>query len=49
MKYLLIGQGGQLGWELRRACLTLGEIIAVDYPEVDLADFSGVRDLIRTV
>lgn len=49
MKYLLIGQGGQLGWELRRACLTLGDIIAVDYPEVDLADFAEVRALIRTV
>lgn len=49
MKYLLIGKNGQLGWELRRTCMTLGEIIAVDYPEVDLADIESLRELIRTV
>ena len=36
MKFLLIGKYGQLGWELMRTCMTLGEIVAVDYPEVDL-------------
>ncbi len=49
MKLLLIGKTGQLGWELRRSCMTFGEIVAVDYPEVDLADIKGLRELIRTV
>lgn len=49
MKFLLIGKTGQLGWELRRTCMTLGEIIAVDYPEVDLANIKALRELIHTV
>lgn len=49
MKLLLIGKTGQLGWELRRSCMTLGEIVAVDYPQVDLADHKGLRELIQTV
>ncbi len=49
MKFLLIGKNGQLGWELRRSCMTLGEIIAVDYPEVDLANIKGLREVIHTV
>ena len=49
MKLLLIGKGGQLGWELQRTCMHLGEIIAVDYPEVNIADIAGLRELIQTV
>lgn len=49
MRILLIGQTGQLGWELRRTCLTLGEVIATDYPEIDLADINGLRALIRQI
>lgn len=49
MKILLIGRNGQLGWELQRACMTLGEIIALDYPEVDLARSDDLRALVRSV
>lgn len=49
MKFLLIGRTGQLGWELRRSCMTLGEVVALDYPEIDLADINALRELIRTV
>ena len=49
MRFLLIGRNGQLGWELHRACMTLGEIIAVDYPEVDLGQVGALRELIATV
>jgi dTDP-4-dehydrorhamnose reductase len=49
MKFLLIGRNGQLGWELERACLTLGEVVALDYPEVDLARVNELRELVRTV
>lgn len=49
MKFLLIGNNGQLGWELQRTCLTLGEVVAVDYPEIDLSRVDGIRELVRSV
>lgn len=49
MKFLLIGRNGQLGWELQRTCMTLGEVIATDYPDVDISQTAALRDLIRTV
>ncbi len=36
-RILLIGKVGQLGWELQRTLLPLGEVIALDYPELDLS------------
>ena len=38
-----------MGWELQRTCLTLGEVVVVDYPEFDLALTGEIRKLIRTV
>lgn len=49
MKILLIGNTGQLGWELERALIPIGEVIAVDYPVIDLADPDSCRDQIRSV
>jgi len=49
MRILLIGKNGQLGWELQRTCMTLGEVIAVDYPQVDISQINALRDLIQTV
>lgn len=49
MKILLIGKTGQLGWELQRACLTIGEVIAVDFPEIDLSKIDPARVLIQTI
>jgi dTDP-4-dehydrorhamnose reductase len=49
MKILLIGKNGQLGWELQRTCTTLGEVIALDYPVVDLSHLSELRDLIKSI
>jgi dTDP-4-dehydrorhamnose reductase len=37
MRILLIGKNGQLGWELQRTLFTLGEVVCLDYPEIDLA------------
>jgi dTDP-4-dehydrorhamnose reductase len=48
-KILLIGKNGQVGWELQRTCCTLGEVVALDYPEIDLANVSGIRSLIADV
>jgi dTDP-4-dehydrorhamnose reductase len=44
-KILLIGKNGQVGWELRRALAPLGNVLAVDYPEIDLAEATAVRRL----
>ena len=49
MRILLIGKAGQLGWELNRTLLTLGEIIALDYPEIDLANTGSISALIGEV
>jgi dTDP-4-dehydrorhamnose reductase len=49
LKILLIGKNGQLGWELCRTCATLGEVIAVDFPEIDLAQPETLRMLMREV
>jgi dTDP-4-dehydrorhamnose reductase len=42
MRILLLGKNGQLGWELHRGLSTLGDLIAVDYPEIDLTDPGSV-------
>lgn len=47
-KILQIGTKGQLGWELLRTCAPLGEMVALDYPAVDLSDVAGLRELIRS-
>lgn len=48
-KILQIGTRGQLGWELLRTCAPLGEVVALDYPDVDLSDSAGLRELVRSV
>ena len=48
MKILLIGCNGQLGWELQRACMTLGQVMALDYPQIDIRQSSALRELIRS-
>jgi len=48
-KILLIGKNGQLGWELQRTLATLGEIVALDYPEIDLAKPESLCEVIRNV
>ena len=48
-KILQIGTKGQLGWELLRTCAPLGEVVALDYPDVDLSDSTGLRELVRSV
>lgn len=47
-KILQIGKIGQLGWELLHTCAPLGEVVALDYPEVDLSDSTGLRELVRS-
>jgi len=48
-KILQIGTNGQVGWELLRTCAPLGEVVALDYPDVDLSDYAGLRKLVNAV
>ncbi|RMF40053.1 MAG: NAD-dependent epimerase/dehydratase family protein, partial [Anaerolineae bacterium] len=47
MKILLLGNTGQLGWELQRTLAPLGLVAALDYPEIDLTAGETVRALVR--
>jgi dTDP-4-dehydrorhamnose reductase len=47
MKLLLTGKNGQLGFELQRALAPLGELIAVDATECDLADTAAIQTLLE--
>ena len=49
MKILVTGATGQVGFELRRTLATLGEVIAVDLPEIDFADLDSVRACMREI
>ena len=51
MKILLLGKGGQVGWELQRSLTPLGEVIALDFdsPGPLRADFSDPESLAATV
>lgn len=48
-KILIIGRRGQVGWELRRTLAPLGEITAVDHPDVDLSNPESLRPLVRRI
>jgi dTDP-4-dehydrorhamnose reductase len=50
MKILLLGKGGQVGWELQRALAPLGDIVALDHDSVHLhGDFSRPEQLAATI
>jgi len=50
MKLLLLGKGGQVGWELQRSLAPLGELVALDFDSADMhADFSRPEQLADTV
>lgn len=46
MRILLLGSSGQVGWEAQRTLAPLGEVIALDYPQVD---FSQPQALVKLV
>ena len=47
MRILLLGNTGQLGWELHRTLLPLGQVQALDYPQIDLTRPDTLRSLIQ--
>ncbi|WP_396271298.1 dTDP-4-dehydrorhamnose reductase [Ideonella sp.] len=50
MKILLLGKGGQVGWELQRALAPLGELVALDHDSTELhGNFAEPEALAQTV
>ncbi|MDD5114918.1 MAG: dTDP-4-dehydrorhamnose reductase [Methylobacter sp.] len=49
MKILLTGSQGQVGWELARTLLPLGEVVAANRDQADLSDLDGLRRSIRSI
>jgi dTDP-4-dehydrorhamnose reductase len=47
VKILLTGRNGQVGWELKRTLLPLGEVIAMDRAKLDLTDPESLRRCVR--
>jgi dTDP-4-dehydrorhamnose reductase len=47
MKILLIGNTGQLGWELQRTLQLLGSVVALDYPEINMADAASISKKVQ--
>ncbi|MDY0329452.1 MAG: dTDP-4-dehydrorhamnose reductase [Thiomonas sp.] len=45
-RLLLLGADGQVGWELRRALLPLGEVRDMNRAQADLTDLDGLRALL---
>lgn len=48
-RILLLGADGQLGWELRRALLPLGEVMPCGRAQTDLTDLPALRALLAHV
>ena len=48
-KILLLGNTGQLGWELQRTLAPLGEVIGYDYPAIDLSQTDSIRQVIQQI
>jgi len=49
MKVLLTGSQGQVGWELARTLLPLGEVVAASRAQADLSDLDGLRRSVRSI
>jgi dTDP-4-dehydrorhamnose reductase len=54
MKILLLGKGGQVGWELQRSLAPLGEVIALDFDSAgdlcgNFTDLAGLAGTVRRV
>lgn len=48
-KILLTGKNGQVGWELQRTLVPLGQVIALDVDELDLGNPDAIRQTVRSI
>jgi dTDP-4-dehydrorhamnose reductase len=46
-RILLLGNNGQLGWELDRVLQQLGTVIALDYPQINMADPGSIHKTVQ--
>ena len=49
MKILLFGKNGQVGWELNRSLLSLGEVISLGREEADFSKPDSLRAIVQSV
>jgi dTDP-4-dehydrorhamnose reductase len=53
LKILLLGKGGQVGWELQRSLAPLGELVALDFDSTthcgDFTNLAGIAQTVRDV
>ncbi|MBT8134642.1 MAG: dTDP-4-dehydrorhamnose reductase [Gammaproteobacteria bacterium] len=49
MKILLFGKNGQVGWELNRSLLPLGELIALERKDADFSDPESLRIIVQQI
>ena len=49
MKILLFGKSGQVGWELNRSLLPLGNVVALGRQEADLSEPESLRNIVRKI
>ena len=49
MKILLFGKSGQVGWELNRSLLPLGNVVALGRQEADLSEPESLRNIVRRI
>lgn len=49
MKILLFGKNGQVGWELNRLLVSLGEVVALGREDADLSEPESLREIIRKI
>lgn len=47
MKVLVIGKNGQVGWELNRVLLPLGDVTAIDRTRVDISDLARLQSYLQ--
>jgi hypothetical protein len=46
-KILVFGRMGQVGWELRHKLACLGQVTAIEYPEIDFSKPDSIRTAMR--
>ena len=49
MRLLLLGANGQVGWELSRSLMPLGEVVALDRQQCDLSQPERLPALVRGI
>jgi dTDP-4-dehydrorhamnose reductase len=49
LRIMLTGKNGQVGWELQRALAPLGDVVALDRTQLNLADPSQIRERVREI